>query len=425
MANYDDIIQNLKIERANQMAHTQSAASQQGDQGDSITEERIIEIIRKHFMSSAGKNSPNMPPNISVEAEEIQDPNVPKIIQDLVAGNPAYLYGVAGTGKTYIADAIVKMLGRGFEKLNCTQFTPLRSIIGGQTIEGYEEGAVIKAWRDGKILIIDELPKLDPNTAGALNEALAKTADQIPENVTDPDKDIPYIMNGAGQKILKGGGDRTLAAQFGVIATGNTDLKSVPSNFSGNNRQDYSLFDRFAGSFYKVTFPTQTAVRICAPAAYRIGVSLLNFLVLNPDRMESISLRTMLNFSRTYTFSMFAKNQSCYKAIGSSSSRDAKKLLDAFESFVATLSIDDQTKIAASGMSKFAKSEDSELEEFEQWFIATHLMRYNGVVRGFKPNPDSCDELEFRLATVAETTAAIEATNKLVDELLRDFAPTV
>ena len=50
------------------------------------------------------------------------------------------------------------------------------------------------AWEKGGCLILDELPKLDPNTAGLLNEALAETAGQ-PENT--------YIKKEEYEKFLK------------------------------------------------------------------------------------------------------------------------------------------------------------------------------------------------------------------------------
>lgn len=96
-------------------------------------------------------------------------------ISDLLEGNNVYLLGKAGTGKTYMAEAIAQtILRQKYYMINCSQWTSPIEIRGGQTIKGYQEGLLIKAWAEGAILILDELPKLDPNTAGLLNAALAE-----------------------------------------------------------------------------------------------------------------------------------------------------------------------------------------------------------------------------------------------------------
>jgi cobaltochelatase CobS len=103
---------------------------------------------------------------------------------------------------------------------------------------------------------LDELPKLDPNTAGILNDALSETASQpkYDEDGKVIESTIPYIVNGRGEKIKKGqdAENPELKYRFSVIATGNTDMMNVGNKYGGNQRQDYSLVDRFAGSFYVI-----------------------------------------------------------------------------------------------------------------------------------------------------------------------------
>jgi cobaltochelatase CobS len=180
------------------------------------------------------------------------------ILSDAEAKNNVYLYGAAGTGKTYIAGLIAKQLDYELITLNCNQYTSPLDIIGGQTIEGYQEGKLVIAWSNkqkmddgsikeykGCVLLLDELPKIDPNTAGILNEALAKVKQY---SVNDVTKELipPTIMNGKNQKFSLG--------NMIVIATGNVPLNTIDPDYEANFKQDLSLQDRFIGSTYKVFY---------------------------------------------------------------------------------------------------------------------------------------------------------------------------
>jgi cobaltochelatase CobS len=179
------------------------------------------------------------------------------VLSDLLALNNVYMYGAAGTGKSFRAGQIKKILsskGDNWDlvEVNCNQFTSPLDLIGGQTIEGYQKGKLEMAWTnvdadgkkyDGAILLLDELPKLDPNTAGLLNAALAKIAErQMDDPAGRPIK--PTIMNGRGQKIQLG--------NMFVYATGNAPLNEADPDYEANFKQDLSLQDRFVGSMYKV-----------------------------------------------------------------------------------------------------------------------------------------------------------------------------
>lgn len=263
------------------------------------------------------------------------------VVSDLLEGNNVYLTGKAGTGKTYMAEKIAnEIMGQPSYVINCSQWTSPIEIRGGQTIRGYEEGLLIKAWANGGILILDELPKLDPNTAGLLNAALAKTADQpkYDDNGKIVDGTIPHIVNGKGEKIFKGEGypkgtkvPEDIRFRFGVIGTGNTDMMTVGNKYGGNQKQDYSLVDRFAGSFYTIENDPILEKSLTYPFVYRVSNAIREFLENQADAAQSISLRTMLNFNRTFEQEMLTKIQSKF----------ADEIFDADGNQVAPKTIDD------------------------------------------------------------------------------------
>lgn len=295
-----------------------------------ITIDNLDENLILYLMNDSSKQPPkpksNRPhdPDVTKDGEKvpakpielIPDAVVAYAVSDLLEGNNVYLMGKAGTGKTYMAEAIAQtILRQKYYMINCSQWTSPIEIRGGQTIKGYQEGLLIKAWAEGAVLILDELPKLDPNTAGLLNAALAEAAKQPLYDSKGKviEGTVPSIVNGRGDKIYKGQdqSDEDMKYRFCVIATGNTDMMNVGNKYSGNNRQDYSLVDRFAGSFYALEQNTATEKKLVYPYVFRVCNSMRVFLDKR-DALQSVSLRTMLNFNRTYEQEMLYKIGSPY-----------------------------------------------------------------------------------------------------------------
>jgi hypothetical protein len=207
----------------------------------------IIELINKNR-----KIVFEAPKRFDVEIEG----NPPEIFwiakSDLESNNNVYLYGGAGTGKTYIAQELAKALNCTLITINCNQYTSPLEIIGGQTIDGYQQGKLITAWGNlkkgddgvvggmlegttGCLLLLDELPKIDPNTAGLLNDALAKVKAVGDRSVLDDARGVKFEKK-----------------RFYCIATGNSKLNEESADYVANFRQDLSLQDRFAGSTYRI-----------------------------------------------------------------------------------------------------------------------------------------------------------------------------
>lgn len=194
----------------------------------------------------------------SAVSPQIEEPFTQKILSDVLARNNVYLYGGAGTGKSYLAGVLAKFLNWELIEVNCNQFTSSLELIGGQTIDGYQEGKLIRAYgnllpngqlmkdvgKNGCVLLLDELPKIDPNTAGLLNSVLAK-AGQFNSDGTPA-----TIQNARGEKIKRG--------NIFILANGNTLLNTQDAEYEANFKQDLSLQDRFTGSTYEVFVSPKT-----------------------------------------------------------------------------------------------------------------------------------------------------------------------
>ena len=169
---------------------------------------------------------------------------------------------------------------------------------------------------------------------------------------------------------------------FCVIGTGNTNLKETSINFGGNNRQDYSLVDRFAGSFYEITYDEALEKSLTYNIVREICL-IFREKVLDSADVESISLRTMLNFNRIFEQQMLVKLESPY-ATQPFISEDKgvktfiiKELKESVESFVKTLPPAKQQAVARTNIITLASDGVSAITtpEFIEEFVRIHSPR--------------------------------------------------
>jgi hypothetical protein len=213
-------------------------------------DQKVLEEIRKNQIVEL--LIPGFGEPIIVTKDDQDIPYFYEILDDMNAGNNIYLIGEAGSGKTYGAEEIAKKLKRLVTIINCSQYTSPTEIIGGQTIDGYKKGKLIDAWGTGKVLILDEMPRLDPNTAGLFNDALAKSS-----KTRQPQNALIYSSNPTDPPVER-------SPNFSLIATGNVYPNTTPpKQYKANNQQDLSLLDRFSGSVYTIEYTQKLDAKQC------------------------------------------------------------------------------------------------------------------------------------------------------------------
>lgn len=298
-----------------------------------------LSSFRKVEISVKGNNGAVVSKTTTKE-EVLKRPLMQKILSDVEANNNVYLYGSAGSGKTAISEQVADIFGWEAITLNCNQFTSPLDILGGQTIEGYQEGKLSMAWANrvqmpdgsfrpikGAVLILDELPKIDPNTAGILNDALAKIKSYKYDEATNTTIP-PAIRNGRNELLPKG--------NLFIIATGNVALNTIDPDYEANFKQDLSLQDRFIGSTYRVYI--DYALERDLMSGY---LFIWLYLVKVREKIEElratgqafISLRLMLNMKATYETYRNITNLIQVSGLNSTIIDNPKTIIQSMDSF--------------------------------------------------------------------------------------------
>jgi cobaltochelatase CobS len=325
---------------AQKMIQLSQLISQRTQQGSNIDEDEVKRIVREEIETdkikfddldeSLKRMLNRQPTTVTMTIKQgsvtnvvqkqispaILRPIAQMILSDLLARNNVYLYGGAGTGKTYFAKTLAKFLGWDLIVVSCNQFTSQLELIGGQTIDGYQEGKVVRAFGNlnedgspmgrGCVLLLDELPKIDPNTAGILNSVLATIGEYDELGVPEP------IQNSKGDKIKRG--------NCFIMATGNSLLNTKDVEYEANFKQDLSLQDRFVGSTYRLFVDERFEWEFILNKKWAFIFIFLNKLrkTINDEGFTSkafVSIRLMLSVQKTYNVFRTIKGVSKTKPI--------------------------------------------------------------------------------------------------------------
>lgn len=162
---------------------------------------------------------PTIPP---YETDEILHKDFDNMVKFLLCGINLYLYGPAGTGKSYIAKQISKVLNVPYHETNAvTDETQLKGFVNARG--EYQKTPLYNAMKTGGVFLLDELDASDPNTLTIINNLLANREYTFPNNET-----VKAPEN------------------FYVIATANTIGRGADMEYTGRLQLDAASLNRFA-----------------------------------------------------------------------------------------------------------------------------------------------------------------------------------
>ena len=160
-----------------------------------------------------------------------------------------YVSGPSGCGKTTMALQVAARLGWGVEQITLSGKSESADLIGHAALRKgelvYEYGPLVRAMRNGEILILNEIDLMPPSDLAALNDVL--------------DGKPLIIAQNCGEIIKPAPG-------FRVIATANTNGMGDQMGFySGARVMNQAFLDRFR--FVEVSYPDERTENAIVSAA--------------------------------------------------------------------------------------------------------------------------------------------------------------
>lgn len=142
------------------------------------------------------------------------------------------IVGPAGNGKTSTAEMALQANSIEYYIMNCTDRTEVSDLIGGDKIrnggEEFVDGIVLKAFKEGKGVILDEADALDPRVMMSLQTALLDPG---------PDGTSRFIALPSGEKVYPTG-------LCPILMTLNTFGTGANRQYNGRNKLDSASIDR-------------------------------------------------------------------------------------------------------------------------------------------------------------------------------------
>ena len=199
--------------------------------GGNIDESRVVELIRNELEKQDTRKVEYVTPWSSNIVEGCKIADFDEICAWVMQGEPVYMYGPAGCGKSHTAAQIAQALDLDFYESMQLNFA--HEVKGyGDAGGNYVETPFYKAFKNGGIFFFDEMDRSAAEALTTLNTAIANKR-----------FDFPVVGNVQAHP------------NFRVIAAGNTLMDGASDEYVAGMQQDGSVKDRFV--FWAVDYEKQ------------------------------------------------------------------------------------------------------------------------------------------------------------------------
>lgn len=186
-------------------------------------------------------------------------------------GQPVYLYGAAGCGKSHTAEQVANALGLDFYTQSQVLFA--HDVKGyGDANGNYQETPFFKAFTKGGLFFIDEMDASAPDALVVLNTAIANRM-----------YDFPVVGNVKAHE------------NFRIIAAGNTALTGADTEYTARAVQDASTINRF--SFFEMSYDKAIELPIMAKG----DEVLYNFVCDLRNAIKETRIQLCVSYRQTST----------------------------------------------------------------------------------------------------------------------------
>ncbi len=148
-----------------------------------------------------------------------------QVIAWTAAGVPVWLWGGAGSGKTHMARQVAAALKLPIHIISVDPTLTVGKLLGFRSLAdgSFVPGFLLTPFRDGGVVMLDEIDTGDPGVLAALNALLAN-----------------------GHYLFPDGVEVARHPNFRVIAGANTKGVGAVAGYTARNRIDAATLDRFA-----------------------------------------------------------------------------------------------------------------------------------------------------------------------------------
>ncbi len=202
-----------------------------------------------------------------------------EVLEEVSYGNPVYLPGPTGSGKSTLCGQVAKALGKRFGFISCSKMTSEAQLLGRLIPRG-ENGRFefvgtqfLYVWERGGLFLLDEMDAADAGVLVALNEGLANgkisvaNRCELPEGVTlDDYMDELGRYDRASGEPFKYAGYGPYAVRHpdaGVIAAANTFGRGANRAYVGREPLDGSTLDRFLFGTIEIGYSPRIEAALC------------------------------------------------------------------------------------------------------------------------------------------------------------------